>query len=169
MWLWNSAWASGPIRKMDVYHWFYDPTMAPQNLSFRPLKRKEGFWYPQPTMFIVNPFYPNSQIPFYLLKACSWRFSVQSAPSLNSSSSFVPHVQWHDANLMVEDFLGLRVGIFPLITSMPLYIAFRINSFPYIQQSHSSRVQYTEPVTLSHFLVRLQIPKICLWTFFSNL
>ena len=27
MWLWALAWASGPIQKMDVYHWIYDPTI----------------------------------------------------------------------------------------------------------------------------------------------
>ena len=71
MWFWTSTWASDPIRKMNVYHWLYDPTIAPQYFAFRLLKRKEGFWYPRPTMFIINPFYPNSQIPFYLLKARS--------------------------------------------------------------------------------------------------
>ena len=140
MWLWASAWASSPIQKMDVYHWLYDPTIALQNLVFRLLGRKEGFWYPRPTLFIVNPFYPNSQMPFYLLKARSWRFSVRSAPSLNSDRTFVPYVQRHDANLTMEDFLRLRAGIFPLVTSVPLYIVFQINSFPYFQQSHSSRV-----------------------------
>ena len=120
MWLWTLAWASGPIRKMDVYHWLYDLIIAPQNLAFRLLGRKEGFWYPRPTLFIVNPFYPNSEMPFYLLKARSWRFGVQSAPSLNSDGIFVPHVQRHDANLMMGNFLGLRARIFPLVTSVPL-------------------------------------------------
>ena len=154
---------------MKVYHRFYDPTIVPQNLAFQLLGRKEGFWYPRPTLFVVNPFYPNSQISFYLLKARSCHFSVQSAPSLNSDRTFVPHVQRCDANLTVEDFLGLRVRIFSLVTSVPLYIAFQINSFSYFQRLHISRVQYIEPVTLSHFFVCLQIPKICPRTFFSSL
>ena len=107
MWLWASAWASGPIQKIDVYRWLYDPI---QKIDV----------YPRPTLFIVNPFYPNSQMPFYLLKARSWRFSVRSAPSLNSDRTFVPYVQRHDANLTMEDFLRLRAGIFPLVTSVPL-------------------------------------------------
>ena len=56
---------------------------------------------------------PSSQMPFYLLKARSWRFGVQSVPSLNFGGSLVPHVQRQDVNPTVEDFPRFMSGNFP--------------------------------------------------------
>ena len=64
--LWASAWALGPIQKVDVYHWALWPIITPQNLDFQLLGRKKGFWYPQPTLFIVTPRLselPNAFLP----------------------------------------------------------------------------------------------------------
>ena len=50
----------------------------------------------------------------------------QSAPNLikcvrlNVGGSCVPHVRQQDVNPTVEILLGIRAGVFPLVTSAPL-------------------------------------------------
>ena len=58
--------------------------------------------------------------PFYLLKACLWRFSTQGAPLFNFGDFLVPHVQWQDGNLTVKRFSWYTSGNLSFTISMPL-------------------------------------------------
>ena len=65
---------------------FFDPTIAPQNPAVRLLGRRGGFDVIGPLSWLVKSCPSLALESFHLTKACSWRFDIWSAPSLNSGS-----------------------------------------------------------------------------------
>ena len=170
MWLWALAWALCPIQKMDVYHWLYEPTITPQNLAFRLLGRKGGFWYPR----LIPPYSFASlgritTIRVYSPETRPWRFSDQSVPSFNFGNSFVSHVQWLDKNPTVGRLSWNTRGRTPAhnfcitINNLSNQFLFTLNDCAILEPvhwtcyflflSHSSahvQVQKPYPMTISH-------------------
>ena len=82
------------------------------------------------------------RMPFYLLKACLWRFSAQSVPLFNFGDSLIPHVQQQDGNLTVEGFSWYTSGKSPAcnfhaaINNLSNKFFFTFNSYMILELIH---------------------------------
>ena len=130
------------------------PTIAPQNLAFRLLGRKEDFdslvwsalWFG-----FVRSNRNNTCLSSY---DHPWLFSAQGMPSFNFGNSFVSHVQRLDENPMAVELFGNLGGRIPapnfctIINSLSNQFLFTLSY---------SRTRYF--LSFSHSSVHLQIPK----------